>query len=100
MPGGLQAIQARGFADACYLVYAHDDGTGVLFCGDLICHDPGEAYRFPYEPSYFDPVGGKADARQLLRLPLTVLCAAHAEPSLDGCKQALEGAIKRAVDSD
>ena len=100
LPGGLQAIRARGFTDACYLSYTHEDGTGVLFCGDLICHDVGEAYRFPVEPSYFDPEGGRADARRLLKLPLTVLCAAHAEPSLDCCRQALEGAVAKAAESD
>jgi glyoxylase-like metal-dependent hydrolase (beta-lactamase superfamily II) len=52
LPGGLRTIRATGFSDACYLVYAHEDGTGVLFCGDLICHDPGGPYRFPVEPSY------------------------------------------------
>ncbi|MFC1619918.1 hypothetical protein ACFL45_08235 [Candidatus Neomarinimicrobiota bacterium] len=94
LPGGLRAIRATGFSDACYLAYTHEDGTGVLLCGDLICHYPGEAYRFPVEPSYFDPVAGQADARRLLELPLTVMCAAHAEPTLDGCRSALEGAIK------
>jgi glyoxylase-like metal-dependent hydrolase (beta-lactamase superfamily II) len=93
LPAGLQAIRARGFSDACYLVYTHEDGTGVLFCGDLICHYPGEAYRFPVEPNYFDPVAGQQDARLLLELPLQVMCAAHAEPTLDGCREAMEGAI-------
>ena len=97
LPGELRAIRARGFQEACYLVYVHKDGTGVLFCGDLICHDPEGPYRFPVEPDYFDPVGGHEDAERLLELSLTVLCAAHAEPTLDGCKAALEGAIQRAV---
>ena len=40
LPGGLRAVSAKAFADACYLTFTHADGTGVLFCGDLICHDP------------------------------------------------------------
>jgi glyoxylase-like metal-dependent hydrolase (beta-lactamase superfamily II) len=95
LPGGLRAYRARAFSNTCYLVYTHEDGTGVLFCGDLICHYPGEPYRFPSQPGYFDTDGGEADARRLLELPLTVLCAAHAEPSPNGCREALEGAIAR-----
>ena len=94
LPGGLQAIRATGFHDACYLVYTHDDGTGVLFCGDLICHDPGGPYRFPVEPSYFEPMAGQEDARRLMDLPLTVMCAAHAEPALEGCRTLLHGALE------
>ena len=99
LPGGLRALTAAGFRDASYLVYEHDDGTAVLFCGDLICHDPAQPYRFPNQPSYFDPVGGREDAKRLLELPLSVLCAAHAEPSLDGCKAALRGAVERSTPS-
>jgi glyoxylase-like metal-dependent hydrolase (beta-lactamase superfamily II) len=92
LPGGLEAVPAKGFQAASYLTYTHGDGTGVLFCGDLICHDPGGPYRFPVQPGYFDPVGGKEDVRGLLELPLTVMCAAHAVPSLDGCGGILQGA--------
>jgi len=94
LPGGLRAVRAEGFYDpAFHLVFTHADGTGVLFCGDLICHDPDGPYRFPVEPSYFDPAAGREGARRLLDLPVRVLCAAHARPSLDGCREALEGAI-------
>jgi glyoxylase-like metal-dependent hydrolase (beta-lactamase superfamily II) len=95
LPSGLQAIRATGFHDACYLVFTHNDGISALFCGDLICHDSGGPYRFPVEPSYFDPMAGQEDTRRLLELPLTVMCAAHAEPTLDGCRTALLGAIDR-----
>jgi glyoxylase-like metal-dependent hydrolase (beta-lactamase superfamily II) len=95
LPGGLQAVRATGFHGACYLVFTHAEGSGVLFCGDLICHDPDGPYRFPMEPGYFDPMAGQEDARRLLDLPLSVLCAAHAVPSLDGCREALQGAISR-----
>ena len=96
LPGGLEALQATGFDAACYLTFTHADGTGVLFCGDLICHDPGGPYRFPEQPGYFDPATGREDARRLLDLAPTVLCAAHAVPSLDGGREALQGAINRA----
>ncbi len=96
LPGGLHAIRARGFRDACYLTFAHEDGTGVLFAGDLICHDPDGPYRFPVQPDYFDLTGGQADARRLLELPLDALCAAHASPTLDGCRAALEEALQDA----
>jgi glyoxylase-like metal-dependent hydrolase (beta-lactamase superfamily II) len=96
LPGGLKAVEAAGFAAACYLTFTHADGTGVLFCGDLICQDSDGPYRFPAEPGYFDPAAGKEDARRLLRLPTTVLCAAHAVPIRDGCHAALQGAIDRA----
>lgn len=95
LPGGLRAVTATAFQAACYLTFTHSDGTGVLFCGDLICHDPGGPYRFPSEPGYFDPSAGKMDTRGLLELPLTVLCAAHAVPSLDGCRAILQGALDR-----
>jgi glyoxylase-like metal-dependent hydrolase (beta-lactamase superfamily II) len=95
LPGGLRALRATGFQAAYYLAFTHGDGTGVLFCGDLICHDPDGPYRFPDEPSYFDPVAGREGTRRLLELPVRVLCAAHARPSLDGCREALEGAIGR-----
>jgi len=96
LPGGLHALRAVGFYDpACHLVFTHADGTGVLFCGDLICHDPQGPYRFPDEPSYFDPAAGREGARRLLELPVRVLCAAHARPSLDDCREALEGALGR-----
>jgi len=98
LPGGLRAARATAFrGTGCYLWFTHAEGTTVLFCGDLICHDPGGPYRFPNEPSYFDPAAGRDDARRLLDLPLRVLCAAHAEPSLDGCREALLGALRRAV---
>ena len=95
LPGGLEAVPATGFDSACYLTFTHADGTGVLFCGDLICRDPDGPYRFPVQPGYFDPEGGKADARRLSRLPLTVLCAAHAVPSLQDCRAILEKAAGR-----
>jgi glyoxylase-like metal-dependent hydrolase (beta-lactamase superfamily II) len=95
LPGGLRAVRATGFQAACYLAFTHADGTGVLFSGDLICQDPDGPYRFPVQPDYFDPARGAADARHLLKLPLSVLCTAHAEPSLDGCHAALQGAIDR-----
>jgi glyoxylase-like metal-dependent hydrolase (beta-lactamase superfamily II) len=96
LPGGLEAVPAKGFQAACYLTHTHDDGTGVLFCGDLICHDPGGPYRFPVQPGYFDPAGGQEDVRRLLDRPLAVLCAAHAVPSLDGCRGILQGAFNSA----
>jgi len=96
LPGGLVAIEATGFNAACYLTFTHADGTSVLFCGDLICHDPDGPYRFPVEPHYFDTIAGIEDARRLLELPATVLCAAHAIPSRAGCREALQGAIDRA----
>ena len=89
LPGGLLAVPAAGFQAACYLTFTHADGTGVLFCGDLICHDPGGPYRFPVQEGYFDPAGGREDARRLATLPLTVLCAAHAVPKLEGCRETL-----------
>jgi glyoxylase-like metal-dependent hydrolase (beta-lactamase superfamily II) len=94
LPGGLQAVPAAGFQAACYLTFTHPDGTGVLFCGDLICHDPGGPYRFPVQEGYFDPARGKEDARRLAALPLTVMCAAHAVPKLDGCRTLLQGLAK------
>lgn len=99
LPGGLRPVPATAFQAACYLTFTYIEGTGVLFCGDLICHDPGGPYRFPSEPGYFDPIAGKEDARSLLDLPLTVMCAAHAVPSLDACRAALQGAIARSSES-
>lgn len=98
LPGGLMAIRAAGFKADCYLVYAHTDGTTALFCGDLICQSAGGPYRFPVEPRYFDRTGGEQDARRLLDTGASVLCTAHAVPSLQGCREALEGAIKRPDD--
>jgi glyoxylase-like metal-dependent hydrolase (beta-lactamase superfamily II) len=95
LPGGLEALRATGFDAACYLTFTHEDGTGVLFCGDLICRDPEGPYRFPVEPGYFDLEGGKADARRLSKLRVTVLCAAHAVPSLRDCRAILEEAAGR-----
>ncbi len=94
-PAVFRRCRLTGFQAACYLTFTHAEGTGVLFCGDLICHDPEGPYRFPIEPGYFDPIAGKEDARRLLDLPLTVMCAAHAVPSLDACRAALQGAITR-----
>jgi glyoxylase-like metal-dependent hydrolase (beta-lactamase superfamily II) len=94
LPGGLQAVLATGFQAACYLTFTHADGTGVLFCGDLICHDPGGPYRFPVQEGYFDPAGGREDARRLATLPPTVMCAAHAAPKLDGCQTLLQELAK------
>ena len=93
LPGGLRAWSAAGFTAAVYLTFTHADGTGVLLCGDLICQNPGGPYRFPVEPSYFDRAGGEADARRLLELPLDTLCPAHATPTIDGCREALEAAL-------
>jgi glyoxylase-like metal-dependent hydrolase (beta-lactamase superfamily II) len=94
LPGGLLAVPATGFQAACYLTFTHADGTGVLFCGDLVCHDPGGPYRFPVQEGYFDPARGKEDARRLAALPLTVMCAAHAVPKLDGCRTLLQELAK------
>lgn len=95
LPGGLRAIRSTAFSGACYLVFEHADRIRALFCGDLICQDPGGPYRFPEQPGYFDPVAGQDDARRLLELSPKILCAAHAVPSLDGCREALRGAIER-----
>jgi glyoxylase-like metal-dependent hydrolase (beta-lactamase superfamily II) len=90
LPGGLRAVPATGFQADCYLAFTHAEGTGVLFCGDLICHDPGGDYRFPVQEGYFDPIAGREDARRLFDLSLTVMCAAHAVPSLDACRAILQ----------
>lgn len=95
LPGGLEAVAATGFDGARYLTFTHADGTGVLFCGDLICREPDGPYRFPVQPGYFDPEKGKADVRRLLKLPMTVLCAAHAPPSRQDCRAILEKAAGR-----
>ena len=97
LPGGLVGVEAGGFDAACYLSFTHADGTGVVFCGDLICQDPGEPYRFPVQPGYFDQAAGAEDARRLLELRTTALCPAHAAPIRDGCRQALQGAIDGAT---
>ncbi len=93
LPGGLGAVRAAGFHAANYLTFRHADGTDVLFCGDLICHDPGGPYRFPVQPGYFDRAGGDDDVRRLLDMPLSALCAAHAVPTVDGCRDALQIAL-------
>jgi len=93
LPGGLVAVQARGFEGACYLTYTHADGTVVLFCGDLICQDPAGPYRFPVQPNYFDPAGGVEDARRILELSPDVLCAAHAEPIRGSGREVLQAAV-------
>ena len=99
LPGGLQAIEATCFkAAACYLLYTHTDGQTALFCGDLICQDVGGPYRFPIEPSYFTRGPGEADAQRLVETGATILCTAHAVPSIDGANEALEEAIKRPDD--
>ena len=87
LPGGLQAHPAHAFEAARYLTYRH-----VLFCGDLICHEPGEAHRFPEQEGYFERAGARRDVEHLLQLPLTTLCAAHAEPVLEGCHEILRQA--------
>ena len=93
LPGGLQAVKARGFDASNYLTFKHSDGTGVLFCGDLICHDPDGPYRFPVPPRYFDLAGGRVDAQRLLALRTEALCAAHARPTQDGRRTALQTAL-------
>jgi len=93
LPGGLRAVTADGFTDASYLVFEHADGTRALFCGDLLCQDPGGPLRFPVQPDYFDRAGGEADARRLLELSFDALCPAHAEPMVGGCRAALAGAL-------
>jgi len=95
LPGGLGAVRATAFDGACYLTFTHADDTGVLFCGDLICREPDGPYRFPVQPGYFDLEKGRADARRLLELPATVLCAAHAPPGLGDCRAILENAVRR-----
>lgn len=95
LPGGLVAVDAAGFGDAGYLTFSHADGTHALFCGDLICQDPGGPLRFPVQEGYFDRAGGEADVRRLLELPLDALCPAHAQPVASGCRAALEGALAR-----
>ena len=98
LPGNLRAMRATGFREACYLGFMHEDGTAVLFCGDLITQDPRGPYRFPVEPSYFDPTGGVDDAERLLELPFSTLCAAHAAPTLNGCQRALRKALEQATE--
>jgi hypothetical protein len=53
-----------------------------------------ESYSLHRVASVDDPVAGKEDARRLLDLPLTVMCAAHAVPNLDGCRAILQGAVE------
>lgn len=93
LPGGLQAVQAQGFDAACYLGFRHSEGTSVVFCGDLICQDPDGPYRFPVQPGYFDLTGGRDDAQRLLDPGIDALCAAHALPTTDGGRAALQGAL-------
>ena len=96
LPGGLRAHEASSFEVACFLSHAPASGPAAVFCGDLICQDPGGPYRFPDQPGYFDPALGIADARRLLALDAAALCPAHADPTAEGCRAALEGAVARA----
>jgi len=97
LPGDFQAIKAIAFQNTFYLVFEHPDGTGVLFCGDLICHDEGGPYRFPVQPGYFNSEDGRLDVKRLVKLPLQVMCPGHAIPSIDGCNDVLQGVIDRIV---
>ena len=94
LPGGLDAVDAAGFQAACYLRFVHSSGTRVLFCGDLVCQEPGGPLRFPEQAGYFDPEGGRVDARALLRSSASALCPAHAQPITSGAADALRGALE------
>lgn len=96
LPGGLRAVRALGFENACYLVAVGGRDDIAVFCGDLICQNPGGPYRFPVQEGYFDPEGGRRDAERLLTLNADALCAAHAVPTPDGCRSALEAALDQA----
>lgn len=95
LPGDFQAIKAIAFQNTFYLVFEHPDGTGVLFCGDLICHDEGGPYRFPVQPGYFNSEDARLDVKRLMKLSLQVMCPGHAIPNIDGCNDVLQGAIDR-----
>lgn len=105
LPGGLRAIEAGAFDAACALIAGSVESGGadrssdgvVAFCGDLVCQDPGGPLRFPVQPGYFDTQRGAEDARRLLDAAPTVLCAAHAEPLLEGVGEVLRRLAGREV---
>ncbi len=95
LPGGLRAIEAAAFDAACYLVAEGADGGPAVFCGDLVCQDPGGPLRFPVQPGYFDPARGEEDARRLLEAAPRALCPAHAAPLREGASEVLRGLVGR-----
>ena len=94
LPGGLQPILARG-PRAPHFALHLDRGPGVLFCTDLLMHEPDRGLVFLPDKYMKDPAHGPESARKLLDLEFDVLCFGHGTPITRGGRKALEDLLRR-----
>ncbi len=95
LPDRLAAIAVRGLPNGLALVVESDQGTGAIFCGDLITRDEDGPYRFPVEPKFFDPAEALHGLERLTEFPADSLCPAHGAPAATGCRELLQGVAER-----
>ncbi len=93
LPGGLRAIHAPGPCEASYALL--DEGTGVLFLGDLLSGERASDLRFVPDAYQDAPRRTRASVRALLDEPFDAVCGGHAPPIPHGGRRAVRDALER-----
>ena len=93
LPGPLTAVATTGLPHGFSLLVATDQGSGALFCGDLITCDEGGPYRLPVQPGFIVPAEAREGLKRLAELPAETLCPAHGAPSVTGCQAIVRGVL-------
>ena len=94
LPGGLRPILARG-PRAPHFALHLDRGPGVLFCTDLLMHEPDRGLVLLPDKYMDEPARGPESARALLDLEFDALCFGHGLPITKGGRRALDEALAR-----
>lgn len=95
LPGGLAPVHAPG-PTGVHFALLRPEGSGALFCADVLVHEGGGKVRFVPDDYQDDPARTRETARSFLDLRFEALCFAHGEPLV---RQARE-AIRAALDAD
>jgi glyoxylase-like metal-dependent hydrolase (beta-lactamase superfamily II) len=88
LPGGLRVLRTPG-PEWPHYSFLLEEGSGVLFCSDLISHDGRGDLRFVPPEFHDDPAATRRSVEGLLGLPFSILCFDHGAPLAHDPKEAL-----------
>lgn len=94
LPAGLKPIETPGPKAPHFALYL-DRGPGIVFCGDLLIHEPDRGVVFLSDKYLQDPARAPESAERLLDLRFDVLCFGHGAPIVGGGRRALEEVLAR-----
>jgi hypothetical protein len=92
LPGGLRAFRTPGPEWPHYSFHS-EDGSGIVFCSDLLTSDDEGTLRFINPAFHEDPAATRASVEHLLDLPFGILCFAHGDPVVGDPKAALRALL-------